>query len=79
VVAQHIPRRAQHHRKFGQGLTFEFSANVEDSKWFVVSHLPYLKQGENIIGPGSNVACFWDDLEPLVASLREKRSTRAFR
>jgi hypothetical protein len=26
----------------------------------------------NFLGPGSHVACFWDDLEPLVASLRGK-------
>ena len=53
-------------------ITFEFSAPVEDSKGFVVSDLPYLKRGVNFLGPGSHVACFWDDLEPLVASLREK-------
>ena len=53
-------------------ITFEFSAPVEDSKGFVVSDLPYLKQGVNFLGPGSHVACFWNDLDPLVASLREK-------
>jgi hypothetical protein len=52
---------------------------VEDSKWFVASDLPYLKQGVNFIGTGSHVACFWDDLEPPVASLHEKGSTRASR
>ena len=60
-------------------ITFEFSAPVEDSKGFVVSDLPYLKQGVNFLGPGSHVACFWDDLDPLVASLQRRGSTRASR
>jgi hypothetical protein len=33
--------------------TFEFSAHVEDSKWFVVSDLPYLKQGVNSSDPAA--------------------------
>jgi hypothetical protein len=53
-------------------ITFEFSAPVEDLKGFVVSDLPYPKRGVDFLGPGSHVACFWDDLEPLVASLRGK-------
>lgn len=53
-------------------IIFEFSAPVEGSKGFVVSELPYLKQGMNFLGPGSHVACFWDDLDPLVARLRER-------
>ena len=53
-------------------ITFEFSAPVEDSKGFVISELPYLEHGVNFLGPGSHIACFWDDLEPLVASLRKK-------
>ncbi len=55
-----------------RNITFQFSAPVEDSKGFVVSDLPYLKQNVNFLGPGSHVACFWDGLEPLVASLRKK-------
>lgn len=53
-------------------MTFEFSAPVEDSEGFVVSDLPYLARGMNFLGPGSHVACFWDDLEPLVDSLKAK-------
>jgi hypothetical protein len=53
-------------------ITFEFSAPVEDLKGFVVSDLPYPKRGVDFLGPGSHVACFWDDPEPLVASLRGK-------
>jgi len=53
-------------------ITFEFSAPVEDSSGFVLSELPYLEQGVNFLGPGSHVACFWDDLDPLVSSLRAK-------
>jgi len=72
ATAQHRPRCAQRQGGSARDITFEFSAPVEDLKGFVVSDLPYLKRGVNFLGPGSQVACYWDDLEPLVASLREK-------
>jgi hypothetical protein len=53
-------------------ITFGFSAPVEDSRGFVLSELPYLREGMNFLGPGEEIACVWDDLEPLIASLRRK-------
>lgn len=53
-------------------ITFDFSAPIEDSKGFVLSELPYLREGMNFLGPGEEISCVWDDLEPLVASLRKK-------
>lgn len=53
-------------------ITFGFSAPIEDSSGFVVSDLPYFKDGMNFLGPGAQVACVWDSLENLVTSLREK-------
>ena len=55
-----------------KNVTFDFSAPVEDSKGFVLSDLPYLREGMNFLGPGEEIACVWDDLEPLIASLRKK-------
>lgn len=53
-------------------ITFGFSAPIEDSSGFVVSDLPYFKDGMNFLGPGAQVACVWDRLENLVTSFREK-------
>jgi hypothetical protein len=53
-------------------ITFGFSAPVEDSRGFVLSELPYLREGMSFLGPGEEIACVWDDLEPLIASLRRK-------
>jgi hypothetical protein len=52
-------------------ITFDFSAPIEDSKGFVLSELPYFREGINFLGPGEEIACTWDDLEPLIASLRK--------
>jgi hypothetical protein len=53
-------------------ITFGFSAPVEDSKGFALSELPYFREGMYFLGPGEEIACVWDDLEPLIASLRKK-------
>jgi len=53
-------------------ITFDFSAPIEDSGGFVLSELPYFREGMNFLGPGEEIACTWDDLEPLIASLRKK-------
>ena len=53
-------------------ITFSFSAPVEDSKGFALSELPYFREGMYFLGPGEEIACVWDDLEPLIASLRKK-------
>jgi hypothetical protein len=53
-------------------IKFDFSAPLEDSSGFVVSDLPYFKGGINFLGPGEEVACSWDHLEPLIETLRKK-------
>jgi hypothetical protein len=53
-------------------ITFDFSAPIEDSRGFVLSELPYFREGIDFLGPGEEIACNWDDLEPLIASLRKK-------
>ena len=53
-------------------ITFDFSAPMEDSTGFVLSELPYFREGMNFLGPGEEIACTWDDLEPLIASLKNK-------
>jgi hypothetical protein len=67
-------------KNFGGGvakeITFAFSCPIEDSTGFVLSELPYLKEGMSFLGPGEEVACVWDDLEKLASSLREKGHKR---
>ena len=67
-------------RTFGGGvakeITFAFSCPIEDSTGFVLSELPYLKEGIGFLGPGEEVACVWDDLENLASSLRDKGHKR---
>ena len=53
-------------------ITFDFSAPMEDSKGFVLSELPYFREGMNFLGPGEEIASTWDDFEPLIASLKNK-------
>jgi hypothetical protein len=53
-------------------IKFDFSAPLEDSSGFVISDLPYLREGMHFLGPGEEVACVWDDLDSLVASFRQK-------
>jgi len=53
-------------------ITFDFSAPIEDSTGFVLSELPYFREGMAFLGPGEEIACTWDDFDPLIASLRKK-------
>lgn len=55
-----------------KGITFDFSAPLEDSTGFVLSELPYFREGMTFLGPGEEIACTWDDFDPLIASLRKK-------
>jgi hypothetical protein len=67
-------------RNFGAGaakdITFAFSDPLEDSTGFVLSELPYLKEGMSFLGPGEEVACAWDNLDTLARALREKGHKR---
>ena len=53
-------------------ITFEISSPIEDTSGYVLSELPYFREGMNFLGPGEEIACTWDDLEPLIASLKNK-------
>lgn len=57
-------------------ITFTFSDPIEDATGFVLSDLPYLKEGMSFLGPGEEVACAWDNLDDLARSLREKGHMR---
>ena len=59
-------------------ITFEFSTPIEDSSGFVVSDLPYLKEGIDFLGPGGHAACSWDELDPSWRRC-EKRAQRGHR
>jgi hypothetical protein len=67
-------------RNFGAGaaknITFYFSDPIEDSTSFVLSELPYLKEGMSFLGPGEEVASAWDNLDDLASSLRQKGHKR---
>ncbi len=55
-------------------ISFEFSAPVESSDGFVVSDLPYFKDGLDFLAPDADgtVTCYWDRLEDLLPFLKEK-------
>ena len=55
-----------------KNIQFDFSAPLEDSSGFVISDLPYFREGMHFLGPSEEVACVWDDLDSLVASFRQK-------
>ena len=57
-------------------ITFAFSAPIEDSTGFVLSELPYLKEGMSFLGLGEEVACAWDNLDNLTSSLWQKGHQR---
>jgi hypothetical protein len=67
-------------RNFGAGvakdITFAFSDPIEDSTGFILSELPYLKEGMSFLGPGEEIACAWDNLDNLASFLREKGHNR---
>ncbi len=57
-------------------IAFAFSEPIEDSTDFIVSELPYFQEGMSFLGPGEEIACAWDNLDNLTASLREKGHKR---
>jgi hypothetical protein len=63
-------------RNIGQGaakdLSFEFSSQVEDSEGFVLTELPYLKNGLAFLTPEAEVRAYWDTFENVVRMLRER-------
>jgi hypothetical protein len=53
-------------------ITFEISDPIEDSSGYVISDLPYLKEGIPLLGSGERIRCLWDHIDGLMPSLREK-------
>lgn len=56
-------------------ITFEFSAPLENSGGFVISDLPYFKDGLDFLPPHGELSCYWDDLNALIPFL-EARNLR---
>jgi hypothetical protein len=53
-------------------ITFEIPDPIEDSSGYIISDLPYLKEGIPLLGSGERIRCLWDHIDRLMPSLREK-------
>lgn len=53
-------------------ISFEFSAPIESSNGFVISELPYFKDGLDFLPPQGEISCYWDELDSLLPYLEEK-------
>jgi hypothetical protein len=53
-------------------ITFGIPDPIEDSSGYVISNLPYLKEGIPLLGLGERIRCLWDHIDRLMPSLREK-------
>lgn len=53
-------------------ISFEFSAPIESSNGFVISELPYFKNGLDFLPPQGEINCYWDELDSLLPYLEEK-------
>ena len=53
-------------------ITFDFSAPVEDSSGFVLSNLPFFKEGLPFLEPEAQIAHHWDYLPNLIPMLKGK-------
>lgn len=53
-------------------ISFELSAPVESSGGFVVSGLPYFKEGMPFLAPRGRVSCFWDRVPDLLPALKKR-------
>ena len=53
-------------------ITFEFSAPLENSGGFVISDLPYFKDGLDFLPPHGELSCYWDDLNALIPFLEAR-------
>jgi len=50
-------------------VTFEFSAPLQNSGGFVISDLPYFRDGLDFLPPHGELSCYWDDLNALIPFL----------
>lgn len=62
-------------RNISQGaakdVTFEFSSRIESSDGFIITDLPYFKNGLNFLGPEGEIRCYWDKLDYILERLKE--------
>ncbi len=56
-------------------ITFKFSSPLENSSGFVISDMPYLRDGLGFLPPRGELTCYWDDLNSLIPFL-EARNLR---
>jgi hypothetical protein len=54
-----------------KNLSFEFSDQVVSSDGFVLSDLPYFREGLPSLAPGASIACYWDTLQNLLPLIKE--------
>ena len=52
-------------------ISFEFSEPVESSDGFVLSELPFFKEGMTSLAPGAKIGCYWDTLDNLLPLIKE--------
>ncbi len=57
-------------------ITFEFSTPLENAGGFVISELPFFRDGLDFLPPQGEISCYWDDLDSLIPFL-EERNLRA--
>lgn len=53
-------------------ITFDFSSPIVSSDGFVVTDMPYFQYGLDFLEPGGEITCYWDSLDRLIPSLRER-------
>src|ERR687886_1040732 len=76
VDHSHLPEMYVVVRNFTEApakdITFEFSVPVESSDGYVLSDLPYFKDGLPFLAPQGEVTCYWDCMPSLVPLLKQK-------
>lgn len=54
-------------------ISFEFSNPIENSEGYVISDLPYFKEGLDFLEPGGEITCYWDSLDNLIPMFKENK------
>jgi hypothetical protein len=76
VDHSHLPEMYVVVRNFTEApakdITFEFSAPVESSGGYVLSDLPYFKDGLPFLAPQGQITLYWDSMPSLASLLKEK-------
>ena len=76
VDHSHLPEMYVVVRNFTEApakdITFDFSAPLESSDGYVLSDLPYFKDGLPFLAPQGQITCYWDSMPSLASLLKEK-------